>query len=265
MSATATHTSLLASIRPALVGLSVLLLAWQALVWSGAVPERYLPGVVAVAQAATPLLGKASFWVNEGLTLLRAAGGLLLASITGVGLALLGARWPIITRALAPLVQVMLALPPAALVPLSIFALGLGAPLYAFIIWFAGFFVVYVRAENALAASEPVQVHAARSLGLGEWAILLRVRLPAAGPEIASGIRVTAAASLMATVATEMLAGGSGLGYMLVETAFTMRIPTLFALLAVAALNGALLNWAVLRWRRWWLGWHEQLAATAEH
>ncbi|MEJ8856573.1 ABC transporter permease [Variovorax robiniae] len=247
-----------------LIGLSGFLLLWQAVVLVGGISEEYLPGVPAVAQALWVQLTDRDFWTSEGLTLVRAVGGLLLATLTGVGAALLGARYRVIDRALSPLVQVMLSLPPAALVPLAIFGLGLGAKLFAFIIWFAAVWNIYVNAQSALAASEPVQLHVARTLGYGGWDTLWRVRLPAALPEIFTGIRVAAAGSLMATVAAEMLAGKDGLGFMLYDTAFALRIPEMFALLAVAGLNGVLVNALIVRLRRALAGWHDKLAAMAQ-
>jgi NitT/TauT family transport system permease protein len=248
-----------------LAGLAGLLVVWQAVVLTGRIPEDYLPGVPAIAQSLWALFTDRSFWVNEGLTLGRAVAGLLLAAVSGIGAAVLGARFPVVTRALAPLVQVMLSLPPAALVPLSIFALGLGMPLFLFIIWFACVWTIYASATNALSASEPVQLHAARSLGYGRWELLWQVRLPAAVPAIASGVRIAAAGSLMAAVAAEMLAGKDGLGFMLYDSAFALRVPEMFALLGVTGLNGVLLNSCVLRLRRWLAGWHDRLAAMAEH
>jgi len=67
----------------------------------------------------------------------------------------------------------------------------------------------------------------------------------------------------MAAVAAEMLAGKDGLGFMLYDTAFSLRIPEMFALLAVAGLNGVLLNEVIVRLRRRICGWHDRLAAMA--
>ena len=248
--------------RP-LVGLAGFLLVWQALVMTGRIPQEYLPGVPAIVKALAAQLGTAEFWGGEALTMARAVGGLLLATVTGVGVALLGARHRVVERALSPLVQLLMSLPPAALVPLSIFALGLGSALFAFIIWFGCVWTIYLTAVNALKTSEPVQVHLARTFGYSDWAILLRVRLPAALPEIFSGIRIAAAGSLMSAVAAEMLAGRDGLGFMLYDTAFSLRIPEMFALLGVMGLNGVLLNAAIVRLRRSVAGWHHGLAAMA--
>lgn len=247
-----------------LVGLAGLLLVWQAVVLSGHIPQEYLPGVPAIGHALLEQLGSSEFWVGEALTLSRAVGGLALAVLTGVGVALLGARHRVVERALSPLLQIMLSLPPAALVPLSIFALGLGAKLFAFIIWFACVWTIYASAINALKASEPVQLNAARTFGYRGWEIILRVGLPAAWPEIFTGIRIAAAGSLMAAVAAEMLAGKDGLGFMLYDTGFSLRIPEMFALLAVAGLNGVLLNALIMYLRRRVAGWHDMLAAMVD-
>lgn len=248
--------------RP-LIGLAGFLVAWQCLVLTGWIPEVYLPGVPAIVKALFEQLGTAEFWTSEALTLGRAVGGLLLATASGVGVALLSARHRIVERALSPLVHLLVSLPPAALVPISIFAFGLGTGLFAFIIWFACVWTIYLSAVNALRMSEPVQLHVARTFGYGDWAILLRVRLPAAIPEIATGIRIAAAGSLMGAVAAEMLAGKDGLGFMLYDTAFSLRVPEMFALLGVAGLNGVLLNLVVVRARRAVAGWRDQLAAMA--
>lgn len=246
-----------------LLSFVVILLIWQAVAMSGRIPRDYFPDVPQIAQALQAELGSRTFWWHEANTLLRATGGLLASTFSGLALALLAARYRVVERALAPLVQIMLSLPPVALVPLSIFVLGLGAQLFAFIIWFAGVWCVYISAINALRASEPVQSHVARTLGYTPWQILRHVRLPAAWPEIFTGIRLAVAACLVATVATEMLAGQTGLGFLLYDAAFSLRIPDMFAALVVAGLNGVLLNQAVAFVRRQVVGWHDALAALA--
>ena len=68
----------------------------------------------------------------------------------------------------------------------------------------------------------------------------------------------------MAAIAAEMLAGRDGLGFMLYDTAFSLQIPQMFALLAVAGANGVLFNALLVRLRRGVAGWHEGLAALAQ-
>jgi len=150
---------------------------------------------------------------------------------------------------------------PPAIVPISIFAFGIGPGLFLFIIAFASFWPIYMNAANALQASEPVQLLTGRSLGYSRWEILLRLRLPAALPEIVTGIRVGAGIALLATVAAEMLAGQSGLGFLLYDAAFTLRTADMFAIMVVIGVLGLLFNALVRQASRLVIGWH--LAMTA--
>lgn len=249
--------------RP-LIGFGVALLIWQAIAAVGVFPRDYFPGIPAIVAAFWGLLMDPAFWHQEWLSLGRLIPGLVSAVVSGMAVAIIGARYTIVRKALAPLVQILVSLPPAALVPLAIFALGLEWRLFLFIIWFSGVWAVYLATANALSASEPVQMHAARSFGYGESELLFRVQLPAAVPEAFTGIRLAAAACMMATIAAEMLAGSNGLGFMLYDAAFSLQTPSTFALLFIVGIHGLLLNRAALALRSVFAGWQDQLTRMAE-
>lgn len=246
------------------VGVAGVLAVWQLVAASGWIPAAYFPGVPEVFDAARELVVDREFWRNEGYTLARAVTGFALGASIALLLALAAARSITVERALSPLVELFRSMPPAPLVPLAIFALGLGAPLYLFIITFACIWPVYVGASRALSTPEPVQVQAARSIGLSDGRILRSIRLPAALPEIFSGLRLSIGISLLAAVAAEMLAGQNGLGAMLFQSAFALRTAETFALLFVAGLDGLMFQWLLELARRPTVGWHDRLAATAQ-
>jgi ABC-type nitrate/sulfonate/bicarbonate transport system permease component len=250
-------------LRP-LVGFGAVLLIWQAIVVAGVLPQEYFPGIPAIVAALRDLLVEPAFWRQEGLSLGRLVPGLVFAVISGMAVAMVGARYAVVRKALTPFVQIFVSLPPAALVPLAIFTLGLEWRLFVFIIWFSGVWAVYLAAANALSSGEPVQLHAARSFGYGVWERLCQVQLPAAAPEAFTGIRLAATACMMATVASEMLAGSNGLGFILYDAAFALQTPRTFALLFIVGIHGLLLNRAVLALRGVFAGWQDQLTRMAE-
>lgn len=237
---------------------------WQFTVWSGHVPKEFMPGVGTVFEALVGELRSDEFWQNEPLTLMRTLIGLIAAVALGFAAALLAARHRIVEDAFRPVVNIMRSLPPAAIVPLSIFALGLGMKLFIFIVCFSGVWTVYVSATTALADNEPVQLRSARTLGYSEWEILWQVRIPAAMPAMLTGVRLSVADCLIATIAAEMLAGSNGIGYMLYDSAFSMHIADTFALLVVAGFNGLIFNQVVLRLRAVTVPWHESIARTVQ-
>ena len=244
-------------------GLALFFALWEIVARSGAVPGGHFPNLPAVFAAMAELAPTRGFWTALGLTWARALAGLAIAIVLGLGLAILAGRYALVRRVLEPAVEMLRVLPPPALVPLAIFTLGLGLPLFLFIIAFAAIWPVYVNAANALATVEPVQVNTGRAFGYGEWAILLRLRLPLAMPDVFTGIRLAAGLCLLAAVAVEMLAGQNGLGFLLYDAAFTLRTADLFALLMVAGLSGVAMNALVAGARRLASGWHAALAATA--
>lgn len=253
----------MAALARRLVAVLGFLVVWEAISLSGVVPSEYFPGVAQIGEALWQLLLSGELIHAEWLTLSRAMFGLLLSTALGAGLALLGTRLAVVRHALAPLVDIFQALPPAALVPLMIFVLGFGTPFFLFIICFSAIWPVYLAAIRALTSTEPIQVHSGSSLGYSKIEILWAIKVPAAMPEIFTGIRISAGICLIATVASEMLAGRNGIGYLLFDTAFSLRVNETFAVLAVAAMDGILINWLVVVARRLLIPWHEKLAMSA--
>jgi ABC-type nitrate/sulfonate/bicarbonate transport system permease component len=196
------------------------------------------------------------------VTLGRAVAGLAGAIVLGLAVAMLSARYRPIGQALAPLADLFRSLPPAAITPISIFFLGLGWKLYAFILVFTCFWPIYLNAEAAMRAVPGQQLASARIYGFSGWPLLLRVQLPAALPDTFIGIRLAAAVALIAAIVAEMLAGRDGLGYLMSSAAFSMRIPDTFVGLAAVMGLGIVLNRIVVALRQFSIGWHETMTAS---
>lgn len=246
------------------VGIALVLLCWQAVAWSGAVPAEYFPGLPRIAVAGWALLRSPDFLFNLGATSLRVVAGLAIATAIGLAVAIAAGRYAVIRRMLEPFMGVLRVLPPPAIVPISIFALGIGVKLFLFIVAFAAIRPIYINAANALAAGEPVQMMTGRAFGYSPWEILLRLRLPAALPEIVTGVRLAAGTALLATIAAEMLAGQSGLGYLLYDAGFSLRTADMFAIMAMVGILGLLFNMLVEQASRLVVGWHLAMTAAAE-
>ncbi len=248
-----------------LSGLLLFLLLWEGVSRSGLVLQDYFPPVTSILAAMAEEIRSPKFVENLLTTWTRTLGGLAIAIALGLGLAIVSARSPLLRRMLSPFVDMLRVLPPPAIVPLSIFVFGIGPKLYLFIVTFAAIWPIYINAVNAIGAPEPVLINTARSMGYGRNEILLRVRLPAALPEIFTGIRIGSGLALLGAVASEMIAASSGLGALLYDAGFTLRVKDMFALMFFIGLSGILLNAFVAAVRRWMIGWHIGLAAMGDH
>lgn len=248
-----------------LVGLLLFFVIWEGVSRSGLVLQDYFPPVTAILAAMAEELRSPKFIENLLTTWMRTLSGLAIAIALGIGLAVAAARSYLLRRMLSPFVDMLRVLPPPAIVPLSIFVFGIGTKLYVFIVAFAAIWPIYINAVNAIAAPEPVLINTARSMGYGRNEILLRVRLPAALPEIFTGVRIGSGLALLGAVAAEMIAANSGLGAALYDAGFTLRITDMFALMFFIGLSGILMNALVAAARRWLIGWHIGLAAMGDH
>jgi len=247
------------------VGFLVFLAIWELISAFGVVSPDYMPRLSVIGAALADFLNSAPFWENFAATVQRMLIGLFWAAATALALAIVSGRYPLVRRCLEPFADILRSLPPPALVPLMIFVLGIGPGLFYFVVIYGCMWPTYISASNALATAEPVQVNTGKSFGMSDWQIMWQIRLPAAWPEIFTGIRLSAGISLLATVATEMLVGGKGLGALIYNAGFSLLWDDMYALMFVIGILGIVLN-AVVAAIRWLLaGWQTRYSAMGAH
>jgi ABC-type nitrate/sulfonate/bicarbonate transport system permease component len=209
------------------------------------------------------MLTSASDMRAEALTVLRALAGFALTVPLGIALGILGILVPPFQKMLRPWTELLRPIPPAAIIPISVFAIGFGLKLYLFVIVFAAVWPVYFNTIAAFAGTSSVLLHTGRAFGCGTPALVREIVLPQALPQIFIGIRIAATIALIGSVVTDFFAGQDGLGYLLFERAFALRIPDVFALTLLCGINGMLFNEMVILLRRAVIGWHERMLAEA--
>jgi len=131
------------------------------------------------------------------------------------------------------------AIPSLALVSIGVAVLGIGFVNVMVALVVLAFPIVLTNAYVAVDGVEADVVEAARGMGMTPFEVLRRVELPLALPLIFAGIR-TAVVYVIATATLASIAGGHGLGDVIVDQA-TYRLPGVLgaaicvALLALAA------------------------------
>ena len=245
------------------LALVLILAIWQVGVWLQVAPERYLPAPATVARAVVAMLMSPEDMNAEALTMLRALTGFALTVPLGIALGVVGALVPAFEKMLRPLTELLRPIPPAAIIPISLFAIGFGLKLYLFVITFAAIWPVYFNTIAAFSGTNDVLLRTGRAFGCSGPSLIGAIVLPQALPQIFIGIRIVATISLIGSIVTDMFAGQDGLGYLLLERAFALRIPDVFALTLLCGLNGMIFNEMVLILRRLIIGWHEQMLTEA--
>jgi putative hydroxymethylpyrimidine transport system permease protein len=217
-------------VRP-LVSLGLLLAGWQAVVWSTGVPRYILPGPALVG---TALLNHAPLLAHHAaITLAEIALGLALGVVAGAASALVLAGFPMARRWLMPLLVVSQAIPVFALAPLLVLWLGYGLASKVAMATLVIYFPVTTALFDGLRRTDPGWLDLARTMGASRWRVLWHLRVPAALPAFASGVRVAAAVAPIGAVIGEWVGSSAGLGYLMLHANARLQTDVMFAALAV--------------------------------
>ena len=143
--------------------------------------------------------------VQAGLfTLRNAAIGFALGSAFGLLLAIILVHVRILERALVPLIVASQTIPIIAIAPLIV--IGLKADWFgvAIVSTYLTFFPVTIAALRGLRAYDPRALELMRSYAASRWAILRKLRLPAARPYLFTGFRIAAPAAVVGAIVGEL-------------------------------------------------------------
>jgi NitT/TauT family transport system permease protein len=230
-------------------------LARELAVRAGLVSDQVLPRFSDVAATWWQLLASGELAQQALSSLGRQAAGFAAAVVVGVALGILMAHYRSVDDLAGPLVSMVLPIPKAALIPLVMLWFGIGDAAKTIIVFLGTILPIVVSAYHGAAGVDQVYLWSARSMGDREPALLWRVVLRAALPEILSGVRMGLIISMIVLVGSEMLAGRGGLGWLVFYTLDTgsYRV-TYAAMLTIAVLGFAydrLFLWASRRLLHW--------------
>lgn len=180
----------------------------------------------------------------------RSYSGFLLGAAFGVGLGLLSAVWRQAEAFFDPLVSTLYPVPKIALLPVIITWLGFGDVSKVVLIALAVFFPTFINTLYGARATPVSLVWAARNMGAGRFYIFRRVVLPAALPQIFTGLRSGLALSFVVLFAAEMVGSNDGLGDMIIRAEEAMRYDWMYAAILTIGLLGFLSDRVLLVIRR---------------
>ena len=233
---------------------------WEAAGRSGWAHPLFFPPASRILDSLLSLVATGEVLRHVGVSLWRAAVGYLLAAVLGIGLGVAMGYWRRAYEAAEIVIELGRALPPPAVIPVAIVLLGIDDAMKVFVIFFSCAFPILVNTTDGVRAVDPVLLRTARTFRLGEVAVIGKVMLPAAAPYIATGLRIALAIALILTVIAEMVGATSGIGYFILDSQRSFRIPQMYAGMLVLALVGYLLNRLFLAVDARLMAWHRRAA-----
>jgi len=180
---------------------------------------------------------------NAVFTFRGAALGFALGGTFGLLLGILLAHVRLLERALVPFVVMSQTIPIIAIAPVIVIGLRAGEFSVALVASYLTFFPVTIAALRGLRSADPRAHELMRSLAAPRWAVLFKLRLPAAAPYLFTAFKISATAAVVGAIVGELPAGiRQGLGGALLNfnQYYTIAPERLWAALIFAAGVGIL-------------------------
>lgn len=243
---------MIAILRPVLI-FSVLIGAWELFVWATDQPNFILPAPSAVARQIVARFDV--LIMHFGVTALEIVLGLIVGALLGACAALTLAFFRSARRWLLPPLVVSQAVPVFALAPVLTLWVGYGIVSKIAMAALIIFFPVTAAFFDGLRRTEPGWLDQAQVMGASRLRTLFYLRVPAALPACASGLRVAAAFAPIGAIVGEWVGASSGLGYLMLHANGRGQVDVMFAALTLLAAFSVALYFTVDHLLRRLLPW----------
>ena len=214
--------------RDPLILVFLIVVLWEALYLL--VGDVALRSPAATASNLGTLLGDARFIPHVRETLVAFVQGFAIAVAIGllIGVPLGAARFA--GEVAEPILVALYSIPKVTLYPVILLIFGIGMPAKVAFGAIHGIVPISIFAMNAVRNINPTHLRTARVLGLSPMETSIKILLPAALPEIVTGIRVGFSLALIGTLLGEMFGSQRGLGHLLMQAMSLHNIERILAL-----------------------------------
>jgi ABC-type nitrate/sulfonate/bicarbonate transport system permease component len=235
-----------------------LLVTWEVLARSGTFTPFVLPSLSSVIERIWADAISGELFINTGLTVYRAMVGFLISAIFGILIGAAMSRNVIANWFFDPIVSVGFPMPKIAFLPVVILWLGVYDVSKITIIVIDAIFPVIAATLIAIRGVDREMIWSARNMGANNRELMWQIVLPAALPQILTGLQVALPLSMIVAVVAEMLMGGYGLGGAMMTASRFADSRGVFAGIVEIAIVGYVLIKAMSLLRHRLLIWHQE-------
>jgi sulfonate transport system permease protein len=248
------HSGFIRRLQGALVP-GILVVIWEVVVRLGLISPNLMPPPSEIVRTFRDLLADGTLLAHIGVSGLRVLTGFVIGATLAV---VAGAAIGLSKRLEAlfdPTFQALRAIPSLAWVPLLLLWLGIDEGPKLTLISIGAFFPVYLGLVSGIHNVDRKLVEVGEIYGLGNFALIRRIFMPAALPSLFTGLRNGLSLAWMFVVAAELIAATRGLGYLLTDGRETGRadvvIVAIITLAILGKLSDSVLRKAELRFLAW--------------
>jgi sulfonate transport system permease protein len=234
----------------------VLIAVWEIACRSGLINLTILPSPGRILSAFFKQMSKGVLQKNIWVSLRRVAFGYLLGASSGVILGTLMGLYRKFEKALQFLVEVLRPIPIMAWVPVLILWSGIGERSKIIVIAIGTFWSVLINVIDGIHNVDKKYIEVATVFMKSRKTVITKVVLPAASPNIFTGLRLGIGNAWVSVIGAEMIAASSGLGFFISYS----RELTQSANVLVGVFTIGIIGWVINRLlrssERWLLKWN---------
>ena len=154
-------------------------------------------------------------------------------AVTALPLAMAITRSRLLSRTLVPWLVVIQSTPIVAIAPIIVVTLGAGVLPRVVITTLISFFPIVIATATGLAAAPPELIELSRSLRATAAREYTQIRMPYAVPHLFGALKVATTLSVIGAVVAEFVAAEKGLGYLILFSTSSFKVPVAFAALGI--------------------------------
>ena len=238
-----------------LCSLALLFAGWE--LGARALSSMFVPSFVDTGAAFGRLVSTRPFWhaiwISHQALLLGFGGALVLGTLLGLAMG----RWRAIERIFDPYLNLLLATPISAGIPVVILVVGLNLPARALVVFLFSVAAIVVNTRAGLKTIEPSWIEMARAFGATEPQLWRTILIPGALPAMMTGCYLGLGRALTGMIAVELLLVAVGIGRLILDYQGTFAADLLYATVVFVVLEAVLLL-SALRWlERRLMPWQE--------
>lgn len=189
------------------------------------------------------------------LTFYQTIVGFLISVVAGVVIGWAVSKSRLLYDAFYPLIVVLQVIPKEALAPLLILWFGAGVLSRMVLAFLIAFFPMVINTILGVRSLDENTRRYAASLSCNRWQLFLKVEFPWALPAIFAGMKISVTLAVIGVVVAEIVAGRSGLGYLLLFASSRLDMGFSLAILLVLAIWGGAMYGAVILLERRAIYW----------
>jgi NitT/TauT family transport system permease protein len=225
-------------------GLLILMLAvWEASVRFGYIDSTFVPSFSQTILAAFELWERAFLFMHIMVSLCRVITGLLISLVIAVPMGyVLGRSFPGFARVIEPLLRIFGLVNPYCLFPLFVVFFGSGETGKIAVLAWVSLWPVFFSTLSGVRSVDPALVKTARSMRANGLAIFQKVVLPAALPQVFTGLRIGVEMSFFILIAAEMTGATAGLGWIVHSAGALYQVPRIYGAGLCIVILGVAIN-----------------------